>query len=284
MVDSQPAPEDHDATDNSELIKRVVSTIVLVPLALAGVYLGGYVFLAFALIIGVLIAWEWSHIVLDKSPYRSALILAFFVVFLGMLVFAGSLQYAILSAPLFMLVVFLNAPKGKQWWMVAGLAYAALPVMGLILLRKDPIFGLAAVMVIFLLVWACDTAAYFTGRAIGGPKLSPGISPGKTWAGFVGGVTASGLVGISAGFLVAPASPLMLGSFAAFLGAVSQGGDLVESAIKRYFGIKDSGNLIPGHGGILDRLDGVIAAVVVACLIGMAKLGPQGAAKGVLIW
>jgi len=206
------------------------------------------------------------------------------VILFGLISFAGTLEAVAMAAPLFFLVAFLNAPRGKRWWMIGGLAYAALPVMGLVILRKDPEFGLAAVMVILLLVWACDTAAYFVGRSIGGPKLAPRISPGKTWSGFFGGVAASGLVGITAGYMVTLASPLTLGLVAAFLGAVSQGGDLVESAIKRYFSIKDSGNLIPGHGGIMDRLDGVIAAIIVACLLGMAKLGPQSAAKGMLIW
>jgi len=268
----------------SELAKRIVSALILAPLTLGAVYLGGYAYLALALIIGVLIAWEWSHIVIEQTPYRYALVLGFLVTLFGLLVFFDTLQAAAMAAPLFFLVAFFNAPQGKRLWMIGGLAYAALPVMGLVLLRKDPEFGLTAVMFILLLVWACDTAAFFAGRAIGGPKLAPTISPGKTWAGFFGGVAASALVGISAGYMVSLASPLTLGLVAAFLGAVSQGGDLLESAIKRHFKIKDSGNLIPGHGGIMDRLDGVIAAIVVACLLGMAKLGPQLAAKGVLIW
>ena len=277
QTSANPAPK-------SELAKRIVSALILAPLTLGAVYLGGYAYLALALIIGVLIAWEWSHIVIEQTPYRHALVLGFLVTLLGLLVFLDTLQAAAMAAPLFFLVAFFNAPQGKRLWMIGGLAYAALPVMGLVILRKDPEFGLIAVMFILLLVWACDTAAFFAGRAIGGPKLAPTISPGKTWAGFFGGVAASGLVGISAGYMVSLASPLTLGLVAAFLGAVSQGGDLVESAIKRHFKIKDSGNLIPGHGGIMDRLDGVIAAIVVACLLGMAKLGPQLAAKGVLIW
>lgn len=281
MADQQTVPT---PTRKNELAKRIISAAILAPLTLGAVYLGGYAYLALVLIIGVLLAWEWTHIVIDKTPYRYALVLAFFVILFVLLAHFGNLQGVAMAAPLFFLVAFLNAPKDKRWWMIGGLAYATLPVLSLLILRNDPEFGLAAVVIILALVWACDTAAYFAGRAIGGPKLAPKISPGKTWAGFIGGVAASGLVGVSAGFIVPQASPVMLGLVAACLGAVSQGGDLGESAIKRYFNIKDSGNLIPGHGGIMDRLDGVIAAIVVACLLGMAKLGPLAAAKGVLIW
>ena len=143
-------------------------------------------------------------------------------------------------------------------------------------------FGARAILWLFALVWGVDVMAYFGGRLIGGPKLWPRISPGKTWSGFLVGIAC----GAAAGSLFAPQGGAKAALFALGLigGAIAQGGDLFESAVKRRFGAKDSSHLIPGHGGLMDRLDGFIAATLFATAIGAARAGLAHAAQGLLLW
>jgi phosphatidate cytidylyltransferase len=151
--------------------------------------------------------------------------------------------------------------------------------MALIALRQDDLVGRANVTFLFLVVWASDIAAYLAGRSLGGPKLAPGISPNKTWSGAVGGLIGASAVGLGAALLLGPGgSPARMVLVSAMLGIATQSGDMLESWIKRRFGVKDSSGLIPGHGGLLDRLDGVLAAAPLAALIGAAS-GP-----GVHLW
>ena len=153
-----------------------------------------------------------------------------------------------------------------------------------ILLRRDPALGFVAILFLFAIVWATDIAAYFAGRAIGGPKLWPAVSPKKTWSGAVGGTlggVAAGLVVVKLrGLAVAPV--LVLVAFV--LSVVAQAGDLLESAIKRHFGAKDASQLIPGHGGLMDRLDGFLTAAAAAVMVGLARGGLEGPARGLLVW
>ncbi|OYW40412.1 MAG: hypothetical protein B7Z45_04250 [Azorhizobium sp. 12-66-6] len=157
---------------------------------------------------------------------------------------------------------------------------ACLPV---IVLRGDTGIGGLAVVFLFAVVWGTDVGAYFTGRTIGGPKLAPRLSPNKTWSGAIGGaavgtIAGSGLV-MAFGFSFSPA----LVAIGVLISSVSQCGDLTESAFKRAFGVKDTGGLIPGHGGVLDRLDGFMAAALLALLIGLARLA-EAPASGLLLW
>jgi phosphatidate cytidylyltransferase len=151
-----------------------------------------------------------------------------------------------------------------------GALYAGLPVVALVWLYRGDSAGPTAVLFLLLAVWAADTGAYFAGRLIGGPKLVPRISPNKTWSGLAGGMAAGGVIGTA----FALARPeLSLGYMllaGALLGAVAQGGDLLESALKREYGVKDASTLIPGHGGFMDRIDGLIAAVVVSAIYAAA--------------
>jgi phosphatidate cytidylyltransferase len=176
------------------------------------------------------------------------------------------------------------APRGRGTWAAVGVPYAGAMGLAPIVLRSDPEFGFIAMIFLFAVVWATDIAAYFVGRAVGGPKLAPRLSPNKTWSGSIGGLAgavlaalvvlqASGSGGILAAALVAIA-----------LSIAAQAGDLFESAVKRRFGVKDAGSLIPGHGGLMDRLDGFVAAAVLACLIGLAHGGIDAPARGLLIW
>jgi phosphatidate cytidylyltransferase len=175
------------------------------------------------------------------------------------------------------------AIKGeRRQWSSAGLLYAAAPLIAVCLLRSNEEFGARAILWLFALVWGVDVMAFFGGRLVGGPKLWPRVSPGKTWSGFFIGV----ICGAAIALLLAPQGGARLPLFAVGLigGAIAQGGDLLESAIKRRFGVKDSSHLIPGHGGLMDRLDGFIAAATFAALFGAARGGLADAAKGLLLW
>ncbi len=164
-----------------------------------------------------------------------------------------------------------------EWWRMGGRValpgalWSLVAAAALVWLRADPSAGRGNVLFVIVLVWATDIGAYLAGRLIGGPRLAPAISPGKTWSGAVGGLLAAGVVGILAGGLAA-------GGIAGLLSLVAQAGDLAESAAKRRAGVKDSGHLIPGHGGLLDRLDGLLAAGPAAALLALIA-GP-----GVALW
>jgi phosphatidate cytidylyltransferase len=174
----------------------------------------------------------------------------------------GFLALGLLAGAAFFVVIVTRRPR-----LAAGLLYAGLPVMGLLLLRgqkEGVIFTLWALA----LVWMCDIGAYFAGRAIGGPKLAPAISPNKTWAGLAGGVVAASLFGAAMHWQYGLPWRLTLATPA--LAVLAQGGDLFESWLKRRAGVKDSGNILPGHGGVLDRLDGLVPVAPVAALLAVA--------------
>jgi phosphatidate cytidylyltransferase len=168
-------------------------------------------------------------------------------------------------------------------WIAAGAVYAAILAIAPIFLRFDPDFGLAAILFLFAVVWGTDIAAYFAGRAFGGPKLWPAVSPNKTWSGALGGVVASICAGVAvAAYAVVPAGPAAV--LAAVLSVAAQGGDLFESHLKRHFGVKDSSHIIPGHGGVMDRIDGFVVAACVAGIIGLVRGGFDHPARAMLLW
>jgi phosphatidate cytidylyltransferase len=176
------------------------------------------------------------------------------------------------------LLALLGATTRDRLWAVGGLAYAAPVALVPIVVRDRPDLGLAGILWIFAVVWATDIAAFFVGRRLGGPKLWPRVSPGKTWSGFAGGLVAGTLAGLAVVLFAAqagaplPASLPLLVVAAALASIASQLGDLGESALKRKCSVKDSGHLIPGHGGVMDRLDGFVA---VAFLVGLALFGAR---------
>ena len=186
-------------------------------------------------------------------------------------------------AVLYEWMTLVKGPGALMPWRFAGVLYAAVLFAGAMLLRSDSAYGLPAILLLFAVVWTTDIAGYFVGRAIGGAKLAPRISPGKTWAGAIGGAAAA----VLAAFCVArasesPALPLLL--LGLLLSVASQAGDLLESFIKRRFGAKDAGFLIPGHGGVMDRIDGFWAALLVASVIGLARGGIEAPARGLMLW
>ena len=169
-------------------------------------------------------------------------------------------------------------------WMVAGLLYAAVLAVAPSILRGDPALGFTAIIFLFAVVWATDALAYFAGRAFGGPKLAPAISPKKTWSGAAGGT----LGALVAGLIVVKVAGLpvtfAVAAVALGLSIVSQAGDLLESGIKRHFNAKDASQLIPGHGGLMDRLDGFLTAALAAAMLGLLRGGLDAPAHGLLIW
>jgi phosphatidate cytidylyltransferase len=224
------------------LALRVVSALVLAPLAVGAAYLGGWFFVLFWALAAVVVLWEWIGVTASGQSGERAI------------------------------------------WIVAGVGYSAVLLLAPVLLRRDESDGFLALVFLFAVVWSTDVLGYFGGRALGGPKLAPSISPKKTWSGAVAGtlgamaLTAAGARYIG-GFNITAIAVLAL-----ILSIAAQLGDLMESKIKRHFGAKDAGHIIPGHGGLMDRLDGFWAAALAACLIGLARGGFDGAARGLLVW
>jgi len=245
-----------------DLALRGASALVLIPVALFGIWSGG---LVWDVLIGaamVLLSWEWLRLS-GTSVFRWPGILLPIITLGVMLLAAFGPPLGALGLLVAGSLALLLQRRGDIW-PAAGLFYIGLAGFSLILLRGEDWAGLLNTLFMVLIVWASDTGAYLAGRALGGPKLAPAISPGKTWTGAAGGLLAAILVGAGAAAVMAPGGASRAAVIAAMLGLMSQAGDLLESAIKRRFGVKDSSALIPGHGGLFDRLDGVMAAAPLA--------------------
>ena len=169
-------------------------------------------------------------------------------------------------------------------WVFAGIIYAGALLAAPLVLRADDELGFLAMVLLFAIVWTTDIAGYFAGRSIGGPKLLPAISPKKTWSGAIAGAAGAMIVAVLIASLFGSFPRATIAGIALLLSVVSQLGDLLESWIKRRFGAKDASQLIPGHGGVMDRLDGFWAAALVGCLIGLLRGGLDGATRGLLVW
>lgn len=169
-------------------------------------------------------------------------------------------------------------------WIPGGIVYAAGLGVALVVIRADPVEGLRALGFVAVVVWGTDIAAFFVGRKFGGPKLWPTVSPNKTWSGALGGVIAATVAGFLLVWVTGGQVSGALVIVALALSVVSQFGDLFESGIKRRFGVKDASKLIPGHGGLMDRVDGLTFAAIAAALIGWAHAGGSEVGRGLLIW
>ena len=169
-------------------------------------------------------------------------------------------------------------------WIASGIIYAAAMFVAPVILRSDPAFGLLAIVLLFAIVWSTDIFGYFAGRAIGGPKLMPAVSPKKTWSGAIAGMLGAMIIAVLVAKFFGSFSVVAIAAVALLLSISAQAGDLFESWIKRKFGVKDSSQLIPGHGGVMDRLDGFWAAAVVGCIIGLLRGGFDAPARGLLVW
>lgn len=250
-----------------DLLPRVVSGLALAALALGLTVWGVAPFAALILAVGLVMSWEWARIVRGTGVDLVFAIHAVTVV-AAILLAATGYEAMALAAVLVGAIIVVPLRMGRGARLSAlGVLYVGLPAVVLIWLRASDPLGLQAVLFLFLVVWTTDTAAFVAGRAIGGPKLWPRVSPNKTWAGLIGGVgTAAVAAAIFARF-VPEARVLHLVVVALGLGLVAQAGDLAESALKRSFNVKDASGIIPGHGGFMDRADGLVTASVVAAVV-----------------
>lgn len=232
---TEPGPSAQPSTV-SNLTLRIASAAVLMPIALAATYYGGWAFGLLWAVAAIAVLWEWTRLV--KGPV----------------------------------------------WIVCGFFYAAALFVAPVSLRADVSYGLLAIILLFAIVWSTDIFGYFAGRSIGGPKLMPRVSPKKTWSGAIAGTIGAMVVAVVVARLFGSFSIVAIAVVALVLSVCGQAGDLFESFVKRKFGVKDSSQLIPGHGGVMDRLDGFWAAALAACIIGASRGGLSDAARGLLIW
>ena len=280
MTEGQAAPAADQGSRN--LILRVIAALVLAPFAVAIAWLGGWLWITLVTLAAIGLYVEWLMIVGMARETRVVTSGAVALAISGLCLALGRIDASLLALALGLVAVALLSPERRSW-IATGFFYAAAAQVASVLVRLDPEVGFVALVFVLLVVWVTDIGGYVAGRGIGGPKLWPRVSPKKTWAGAVGGFVAS-LV-IAAGFVafgLGKTGPLLL--LGAVLSIASQLGDLFESAVKRRFGVKDSSHIIPGHGGLMDRLDGFVAAVVLAAIFGFLRGGADGVGRGLMVW
>jgi len=247
------------------LTMRVLSALVLAVPVLASVYFGAPAFELMVSAAALAMAWEWYQMCARDAPGVSAAAVG--ATLLAAVTAMGLAQSALSLAVLGIGSVSVFFISRRHLWLSAGVLYVGLPCVAIVWLRNEPTTGRETIFWLLGLVWASDIGAYAFGRLIGGPKLAPSVSPNKTWAGLYGAIVCAGVVGAATAAILELEAFWRLALISSMLGAVAQAGDLLESWVKRMFGVKDAGSLIPGHGGFLDRADALIAAVVITALI-----------------
>jgi phosphatidate cytidylyltransferase len=268
--------------DSRNLLLRVTAAAVLAPLAIVIAYAGGWLWTFLVTLAAIGLYVEWLTIVGAARQTRVIASGTAALAIAGVCLALGRIDASLVVLVLGLAAVALLSPQRRRWT-ATGFGYAAAAQIASVLVRLDQAWGFVALILILLLVWVTDIGGYFAGRGIGGPKLWPRVSPKKTWAGAIGGFVASLVIagGFAALGLGKAGSLLLLGGI---LSIASQLGDLFESAVKRRFGVKDSSHIIPGHGGLLDRLDGYVAAVVLAAIFGFLRGGVDGVGRGLMVW
>jgi phosphatidate cytidylyltransferase len=256
--DPSPPPA---ARSSSALTLRILSSLVLIPVALGAVWFGSPYLPALVALAGAGMGWEWSRMSRLASPVAVILVVAApFVAACAMAV--GQDEAAWFLAIILALIVLLAERDLRlRLWSFGATLWIALPCVAILWLDRGE-RGRERLIYLFAVVWASDIGAYAFGRLIGGPKLAPALSPNKTWAGAIGGLACAMAVGGFGAAAITADSPIVLLAISAFVAIAAQLGDLVESFAKRRFNVKDSGGLIPGHGGLLDRLDSLLAAAL----------------------
>jgi phosphatidate cytidylyltransferase len=268
----------------SELALRIGSALVLAPLAVGAAYVGDWPFALFWGVAAMGVLWEWTSMV-ARADQRSVLGAGGAALALAVaLAVTGHLLAAVIVLAMGAMGAASLALGERRIWVASGVPYAGALALAPIVLRSDNEDGFLAVVVLFVIVWTTDVGAYFVGRAVGGPKLMPQVSPNKTWAGALGGMGAAVIVAVAVAKAVALTNLFAIAMLAVVLSVCAQGGDLFESVLKRRFGAKDSSRLIPGHGGLMDRLDGFVTASVAAVLIGLVRGGFDAPGRGLLVW
>jgi phosphatidate cytidylyltransferase len=265
------------AGNTSDFVVRIASGLGLAVISLVAAILGGWATATVVAIVMGIVHLEWVKLT-ERVPWPSA-------IFTAALVIALTVITAGLVAPGFALVggALLTAGITKFHWRPLGVLYAAALGVGLVSLRLST-HGLEAILLLFAVVWATDTGAFFAGRLIGGAKLWPIVSPNKTWAGALGGLAAGVVAGLGITPFIATPVSIPLVFIIVLLSIASQAGDLYESALKRWFGAKDTGSIVPGHGGLMDRVDSLTFAAGLAAIIGFGHGGWANIGQGLLIW
>jgi phosphatidate cytidylyltransferase len=266
----------------SNLQLRVISALVMAVVVLGLTWLGGLPFRMLSAAIAAAIFFEWCAMARTAANAAFQWLVGAFLAAVLLALVAGYSAPVVLMVMGLALIAALGVGllRGQGTWPGAGLAYAGLSALSIAFLRGSDNAGLMAILFLFAVVWATDILAYFVGRAIGGPKLAPSISPGKTWSGAIGGTLGGMAAGLVVASITGSASMALLVGVALLLSVVSQIGDLFESWIKRRHGVKDSGRLIPGHGGVMDRVDGLVVAGFALYLICVALGGIEHPAQG----
>ena len=266
----------------SDLIPRALWGVVLTVLALGTAFSDGISFLLFWWAAAIAIHWEWQRLVGGVRQIERLIAGVAVITAANLFVATGHLSWCILTLAVGTLATAALGGRRSRGIVGAGVLYAGSLPIALTLLRASAPFGLEAILWLFAVVWGTDVMAYFGGRIIGGPKLWPRLSPSKTWSGFLVGVGTGALAGLAVASGSGAHGPLVALGIAA--GAIAQGGDLFESSLKRRFGVKDTSHIIPGHGGVMDRLDGFLAAAVFAACFGVIRFGIHSPAAGLLQW
>ncbi|MGH6709907.1 MAG: phosphatidate cytidylyltransferase [Bradyrhizobium sp.] len=282
MTEGKAAPAAAAETDSRNLSTRIIAAAVLIPLAIAIAYAGGWLWTSLVTLAAIGLYVEWLMVIGQVADRRVVVSGVVALALAGLCLAIGRIDAALALLGVGLVAVALITPAQRNW-SALGFLYAAVAELASVLLRIDPVKGFAALVFVLVIVWVTDSGGYFAGRGIGGPKLWPRVSPKKTWAGAVGGFVASlAVAGAFAVLDLGKAGPLLM--ISGVLSVVSQLGDLFESAVKRRFGVKDSSQIIPGHGGLLDRLDGFVAAVAMAALFGFLRGGADGVGRGLMVW
>jgi phosphatidate cytidylyltransferase len=266
----------------SNLAMRVASAALLAPLALATAYWDSWPFLMFWTLAALGIYWEWTGLVAKTARLRE-LAPGLALVIAAALILRGQTGFAIAIVAIAALIAA-GLAADRRVWVASGMIYAGVAFFGPVVIRHDVNLGFAALLFLFAVVWATDILGYAVGRLIGGPLLWPRVSPKKTWSGAIGGTAGAVAAGIAVAYAVGIGNLEVIAALGMFLSVLSQGGDLFESAVKRHFAAKDASGLIPGHGGVMDRLDGFLVAALAAALIGVLRQGLDAPAAGLLIW
>ncbi len=287
VADREPAIADETKSQRQPfagLLPRLGSALALAALALLTTWLGGIWFVALWTIAAVGVMWEWTRLAAREAvrPVVGVGAAAFAVA--ALLFVAERPAAAIAALAIAPLAAAAASPAGRRGWTAAGCVYAAIVLAAPALLRRDPDYGLVAILFLFAVVWPTDIFAYLVGRLVGGPKVLPAVSPKKTWSGAIGGMVAAVAAGTAVTIWAGLDGRLALALVSLVLSVAAQAGDFAELAIKRRFGVKDASHLIPGHGGLMDRLDGFLAAAFAATVVGVARGGLHAPAQGLLIW
>lgn len=249
-----------------DLKVRVLSALVMAPVVLGAVWAGGWVFHALIAFGSVIAVSEWTSIVPSSRRLPARLMASIGILVALMVQIVAGPAAGLGAAAAFAVLTAIVGGGSDRGLLGFGVLYVAVGMAGLMWLRDLPDSGLSLFLFVLIAIWATDIGAYAAGRSIGGPKLAPRISPKKTWAGLIGGMAASALFGWLVALAFGAARPDIALAVGAATAVVGQAGDLFESAVKRRYNVKDSGQLIPGHGGILDRIDGLLAAAPVLAL------------------